>query len=189
MGIWMLEHNSTKKHIELIQMKLLWLGLLFFLVWFFAWINRREHFGQGICKGWLGLPDTVCWAMDPCTWIPKMGMTQWIRDWFCGNGGCPEGKVKEGGLCYDACKPGFKSDGAMLCWKQYPGFDDRDGFPYNTITSITKAMKTVMGSPLNYCGQKEMDAGLCYDKCKKGTKGIGPVCWQDVYGVGIGTIP
>lgn len=169
-------------------MKLLYLGLLFLLVWYFAWKNRQEHFGAGVCKGWLGLPDTICWMLDPCTWIPKMSMTQWIRDWICGQGGCPEGKEKTAGLCYDPCKPGFKSDGAMLCWKQYDDFDKRS-WPLNTITSITKDMKTVVGSPLNYCGKKEMDAGLCYEQCKKGTKGIGPVCWEDWYGVGIGTIP
>ncbi len=22
-----------------------------------------------------------------------------------------------------------------------------------------------------------MDAGLCYDRCQSGTKGVGPVCW------------
>jgi len=28
------------------------------------------------------------------------------------------------------------------------------------------------------CGSKELDAGLCYDKCNQGYYGVGPVCWQ-----------
>ena len=30
------------------------------------------------------------------------------------------------------------------------------------------------------CGTKENDAGLCYDKCKAGYYGVGPVCWSEV---------
>lgn len=38
---------------------------------------------------------------------------------------------------------------------------------------------------------KEEDAGLCYEPCKAGYKGKGPVCWQESasYGRGAGTIP
>ncbi len=46
--------------------------------------------------------------------------------------------------------------------------------------------------PPEVCGTKENDAGLCYDKCKSGYHGIGPVCWdnqQGSYGRGVGTIP
>jgi hypothetical protein len=28
------------------------------------------------------------------------------------------------------------------------------------------------------CTAKDMDAGLCYPKCRAGFKGVGPVCWQ-----------
>jgi len=28
------------------------------------------------------------------------------------------------------------------------------------------------------CGSKENDAGLCYNKCSGGYKGVGPVCWK-----------
>ncbi len=46
--------------------------------------------------------------------------------------------------------------------------------------------------PPEVCGTKENDAGLCYDKCKAGYHGIGPVCWdnaQESYGRGAGTVP
>ena len=35
---------------------------------------------------------------------------------------------------------------------------------------------------------QEMDAGLCYPKCKTGYHGVGPVCWADSENIGIGTV-
>lgn len=32
----------------------------------------------------------------------------------------------------------------------------------------------------------ELDAGLCYERCKPGYKGVGPVCWAKTEGIGIG---
>ena len=40
--------------------------------------------------------------------------------------------------------------------------------------SVSKAKAKKMGS---VCGSKEVDAGLCYDSCKSGYTGVGPVCW------------
>lgn len=34
---------------------------------------------------------------------------------------------------------------------------------------------------------KELDTGLCYDKCRDGYNGKGPVCWAKSQGIGIGT--
>jgi hypothetical protein len=33
---------------------------------------------------------------------------------------------------------------------------------------------------------KELDGALCYNKCKPGFHGIGPICWMNVENVGIG---
>ena len=35
----------------------------------------------------------------------------------------------------------------------------------------------------------ELDAGLCYEQCQDGYHGVGPVCWADTFGIGIGKIP
>jgi hypothetical protein len=35
---------------------------------------------------------------------------------------------------------------------------------------------------------EELQAGLCYTKCRAGYHGIGPVCWADSENVGIGTV-
>jgi hypothetical protein len=33
----------------------------------------------------------------------------------------------------------------------------------------------------------ELDAGLCYERCKPGYKGVGPVCWAETESIGVGT--
>jgi len=150
-------------------------------------MSRREHLFVGWCN-WIGLPSSICYFVDPCIYIPRVSYTQWIRDWACGTGGCPEGKVKEGGLCYEPCRDGFGSDGALMCWKRYAEFPGAQGGNLN-VPTLTKASKTVVGSGIDTCrGDKtDKDGGLCYTPCKKGMKGAGPMCWNDIYGVGIGT--
>lgn len=32
----------------------------------------------------------------------------------------------------------------------------------------------------------ELDAGLCYERCREGYKGVGPVCWAITHSVGVG---
>lgn len=160
-------------------------GILGIIVLYIYLASRREHLFVGWCN-WIGLPSFICYFVDPCLYIPKMSYTQWIRDYICGTGGCPEGKVKEGGLCYEPCKQGFGSDGALMCWKRYPEFPGAGGGLLNTPT-LTKASKTVVGSVLSECKETDERSGaLCYPKCKKGMKGDGPMCWNDIYGVGIG---
>lgn len=56
------------------------------------------------------------------------------------------------------------------------------------VTKIAKGSKVIAPKPLSYCGDnKEMNAGLCYDKCRDGYKRSGLLCEPDVYGIGIGT--
>jgi len=45
---------------------------------------------------------------------------------------------------------------------------------------------SIMGEDTCKPGQ-EKDAGLCYEKCRDGYHGVGPVCWANSQGVGIGT--
>jgi hypothetical protein len=41
----------------------------------------------------------------------------------------------------------------------------------------------------NACeANEDEDAGLCYDKCDKGYKGVGPVCWANSNDVGVGIL-
>ena len=57
------------------------------------------------------------------------------------------------------------------------------------LSKVAKQSKVLKPSPLNDCGDKDMDAGLCYERCKPGYKGGGPMCNVDIHGVGIGRIP
>jgi hypothetical protein len=100
---------------------------------------------------------------------------------------CPEGFVYEGGLCYKPCRPGFESDGAAMCYKQYPEFEGNGLL--HTLTNITKKVLTNTGTPPTDCGGGDYDAGLCYAPCRAGYVGRGPVCWADVEDVGAGTMP
>ena len=168
-------------------MSVLIIGILLLLVWYIVWVNRTEHFGKGICDRFIGIP-TVCYFIDICNFIPKMQYLQWIRDFACGQGGCPEDKEKYNGLCYTRCKDGFKTAGIApyMCYKQYPEFENNGMM--HTFLNLTKSSKTVVGRGVDVCKgtRSDKDAGLCYEPCKKGMKGVGPMCWNDVYGVGIG---
>lgn len=35
---------------------------------------------------------------------------------------------------------------------------------------------------------KDQDAGLCYEKCRDGYHGVGPVCWADSVNIGVGKV-
>ena len=80
-------------------------------------------------------------------------------------------KEMEAGLCYNKCKEGYKGVGPV-CWKSCPA-----GWKDTGVACLKDSYGNGAGEPLNYCGDKEMDAGLCYNKCPGGYKGVGPVCW------------
>ncbi len=56
-----------------------------------------------------------------------------------------------------------------------------------TDTSTDKGYEIFSTWP-NTCPphKPELDAGLCYEKCKSGYHGVGPVCWADSVSVGVG---
>jgi hypothetical protein len=62
-------------------------------------------------------------------------------------------------VCWGQCESGM-TDIGVSCQKN--GFINRSAHPKPMVCST----------------ELEQDAGLCYDKCKDGYKGVGPVCWQ-----------
>lgn len=58
---------------------------------------------------------------------------------------------------------------------------------FSTDTETDKGTEIFSTYP-NTCPphRPELDAGLCYQKCKDGYHGIGPVCWADSVNVGTG---
>jgi hypothetical protein len=61
------------------------------------------------------------------------------------------------------------------------------------LPKVTTNTKTEKGTEIfstypNTCPptKSELDAGLCYPKCRPGFHGVGPVCWADTVNVGVG---
>ena len=114
--------------------------------------------------------------------VPGLGeLFDLIGDKLCFKTGCDPDRVKEMGLCYKRCRPQYKSDGAVLCYKQYPQFENNGRL--HTITNITKRITLNTGVPLSRCDPHEDKSGLlCYPKCRSGYNGVGPVCWSSCGG-------
>lgn len=56
-----------------------------------------------------------------------------------------------------------------------------------TQTPYDEGIKVVSLTP-DTCpkNKPELDAGLCYEKCRPGYHGVGPVCWADSVNIGVG---
>lgn len=91
---------------------------------------------------------------------------------------CNHGKVYDGGLCYDPCKPGYKGVGPV-CWADCPdGYTDTGALCTKGEIVPKESYGRGAGKPLGCSSNEEYDGGLCYSKCKSGYDGVGPVCWE-----------
>ena len=82
---------------------------------------------------------------------------------------------KSGLIVYPKCRYGFSANGCCICSPTCPsGMKDLK-------VSCGKASygRGVGVSRLKCSGDKEQNAGLCYNKCPSGSYGVGPVCWQN----------
>jgi len=83
----------------------------------------------------------------------------------------PQGCEKNGLLYYPKCKEGFYAFGCCVCSP-----DCVDGMTDIGVSCQKQSYGRGTGSPM-ICGNgKEEDAALCYDECKPGYDGVGPVC-------------
>lgn len=58
---------------------------------------------------------------------------------------------------------------------------------YSTDPKDSSGYEVYSSTPHSCYGDKpELDAGLCYERCKPGYHGVGPVCWADSVNVGEG---
>ena len=98
---------------------------------------------------------------------------------------CTGGKVRQGLLCHQPCKPGYKGVGFM-CWEDCPegyhkrGITCRRMKPLRVI--IRKRYKRGIGSHMVCPPEKENRAGLCYHKCREGYVGLASTCWASCTG-------
>ena len=81
-----------------------------------------------------------------------------------------------GAVAYPKCKPGYSPFGCCICRPPRP---DCGALNLGGQFDLSCAKKIVIGSPRtgNCAPGEEYDAGLCYEKCKPGYTGVGPVCW------------
>ena len=94
---------------------------------------------------------------------------------------CPDDQEKNGALCYPLCKENFYGVGPV-CWENCEeGWIDegalcrKDG----SIETVAKgSYGRGVGYPLGCDDAEEEDAALCYEPCKDGFYGVGPVCWE-----------
>ena len=84
---------------------------------------------------------------------------------------CPPDMIYDAGLCYPACRAGYKGVGPV-CWPECSGETTDTG-----VACAKKSYGRGVGVPMACPPDKVYDAGLCYDPCRAGYKGVGPVCW------------
>lgn len=85
----------------------------------------------------------------------------WIDVHIYGKGCCCSSFTPE---CCNTCEAGYTDDGCT-CRKDAQGY-------------AKKTEGRGLGSALTCADNQEYDAGLCYDKCQAGYKGIATICYQ-----------
>jgi hypothetical protein len=85
---------------------------------------------------------------------------------------------KNGALYYPKCRAGFKNVGCCICRPDKP---DCGKLGLKAGIDLSCAKKIEVGKVHGAgCGNKQKDAGLCYNSCRSGYNGVGPVCWGQV---------
>jgi hypothetical protein len=95
----------------------------------------------------------------------------------CGGKFCSGGRQDCLGLCYHPC-PGSHPNwiGCNLCGVSCTG----NGYAHGIAPSCPKKIHCSHGLEAATCPPGwDYDAGLCYQKCRSGFTGVGPVCWGD----------
>lgn len=86
-----------------------------------------------------------------------------------GSGQCE----KNGLIVYPKCRSGYHAVGCCICSPDCPA-------DLSTDIGVSCTKNTYgrgVGEPMSCRSNLEYDAGLCYQECKVGYDGIGPVCW------------
>jgi len=101
---------------------------------------------------------------------------------------CEDGKVLENGLCYEKCRDGYTSDGALMCYKSTP-----PNWPgTSTITHLQHHDIYKPGGYLDSCGDPnypDRQGAVCYANCRNGYDRVLNMCHARITGDGVGSIP
>jgi hypothetical protein len=94
---------------------------------------------------------------------------------------CGAGNVNDAGLCYPACAENYDNFGALCIQDCAPGYADHGLTCFNDIFNWywkNSYGRGVGWVPSGCSGGKELNDGLCYDPCRTGFSGGGPVCYS-----------
>lgn len=87
-----------------------------------------------------------------------------------GKGNCEQ----HGAIVYPKCKEGYYAAGCCVCSPKCP-----EGWADAGISCTKPSYGRGVGLAPTICPDgKENNAGLCYNLCKDGFTGVGPVCWE-----------
>jgi hypothetical protein len=106
------------------------------------------------CRDGFADTGTGCQNKESISYTPKLPCTKRTPKWAghtCVMWGAPD------------CRDGYKA-AAGVCWNKETSYYIKGTKPQST-------------SLPNCASSKQKDAGLCYDACRAGSKGVGPVCW------------
>jgi hypothetical protein len=137
-------------------------------------------------NGYFDLNSLPDWARAIISGVPFLGdLFDLIGDKLCLHSGCAAGLEQGGGLgsgfCYKLCPPGYKNDGANMCYKQLTQYPDFEKHALaSTLASITKKILMDTGTVPNTCSATEDRVGaLCYDKAPAGYVNKAGTIWQE----------
>lgn len=87
---------------------------------------------------------------------------------------CDDGWHGEMGMCYKNCANDRRSlpGSPGACWVKPENFDFWNINSYSAVINLPK-----FPQGYNCDGGRTKDAGLCYENCRDGYLGVGPVCW------------
>ena len=137
-----------------------------------------------LCDGGYYGVGPVCWQYCPsgftdtgvdCLKPPSYGRgVGYVSQSSCENDNKETGCEEWGLLWYPKCREGFHNAACCVCSPNCVNGQIDIGVSCQKLT-----YGRGWGDPLGCSSDEEEQAALCYDPCKKGYHGVGPVCWED----------
>lgn len=129
------------------------------------------------CKAGYGGAGPVCWHTCPSGYTDTGALCH-ISKSLTAKGGW-ECHSRKWGVCWLwvlGCPSGYTNAGAF-CALNTPS--NPPGWSGTGLDLTKDSYGRGAGYPMKCAAGLEEDAGLCYNACKSGYHGVGPVCWQN----------
>lgn len=122
---------------------------------------------SGCPQGYSSSGCCTCHINKPLTKDVDWRCTAWFPNWL-------------GGACRwkdSYCADPHYTNAGLFCALTSAGKSAPAGFSGSFLDPMKNSYGRSPGTIPTGCGNRQYDAGLCYDKCKTGYTGLGPVCW------------